>query len=50
MFPPLKSYQPRKNIELIQTIVKVLSDLTKLGSIETMKNPLMVQLNSILFV
>lgn len=42
-FPPLKSYQPRRAMELIQTIEKAPKNLTKLGSIEVIKNPLMVR-------
>lgn len=39
--PPLKSRQPRKVIELIQTIEKALNDLTKPGNIEII-NPAVI--------
>lgn len=42
-FPPLKPNQPRRAIYLIRIIEKALCDLTKLGSIEVIKNPLMIR-------
>lgn len=41
--PPLKSYQPRKVIDLIQTIEKALSDLTELESTGIIKNALVIR-------
>ena len=40
---PLKSHQPRKMIELIQSVEKALSDLTELGNTGAIKNPLIVR-------
>lgn len=41
--PPLKSYQPRKVIDLIQTIDKALRDLTELESTGIIKNALVIR-------
>lgn len=38
--PPVKSYQPRKIVDLIQVIEKALHDLSVLGNIGALKNPL----------
>lgn len=41
--PPLKSHQPRRMIELIQSVEKALSDLTELGNTGAIKNPLIIK-------
>ncbi|XP_067280641.1 uncharacterized protein [Pseudorasbora parva] len=41
--PPLKSYQPRKVIDLIQAVEKALNDLTELESIGAIRNPLVIR-------
>lgn len=41
--PPLKSHQPRKIIDLIQTVEKSLNDLFELESTGAIKNPLMIR-------
>lgn len=38
--PAVRGNQPRRVIELIQTVEKALADLTDLGNIDAMKNPL----------
>jgi len=41
--PVAKGNQPRKTIELIQAVEKALTDLTDLGNIEAIKNPLVIK-------
>ena len=41
--PPLKSWQPRKVIDMIQSVEKALNDLTELGNTGAIKNPLVVR-------
>lgn len=41
--PHLKSHQPRKVIDLIQNVEKALVDLTELGNIGAINNPLVIQ-------
>lgn len=41
--PPVKGNQPRKVVDLIQTVEKALADLTDLGSTGAIKNPLVVK-------
>lgn len=41
--PPVKGNQPRKIIDLIQSVEKALADLTELGNVGAMKNPLVIK-------
>lgn len=41
--PALKSNQPRKTIDLIQSVEKALSDLTELGNMGALNNPLVIK-------
>ncbi|XP_073732568.1 uncharacterized protein [Misgurnus anguillicaudatus] len=41
--PPVKGNQPRKVVDLIQTVEKALADLTDLGSTGAIKNPMVVK-------
>lgn len=41
--PPVKGNQPRKVIDLIQTVEKALADLTDLGNSGAIKNPLVIK-------
>lgn len=41
--PPVRGNQPRKVVDLIQTIEKALADLTDLGDTGAIKNPLIVK-------
>lgn len=41
--PPVRGNQPRKVVDLIQTVEKALSDLTDLGNTGALKNPLVVK-------
>lgn len=41
--PPLQSSQPRKMIDMIQSVEKALNDLTELGDIGAIKNPLVIR-------
>lgn len=41
--PPIRGQQPRKIIELIQTVEKALNDLRDLGNTGALKNPLMTK-------
>ncbi|XP_038145790.1 uncharacterized protein LOC119786474 [Cyprinodon tularosa] len=41
--PPVKSHQPKKIVELIQTIEKALDDLNDLGDSGALKNPLVTK-------
>ncbi|XP_048836046.1 uncharacterized protein LOC125711305 [Brienomyrus brachyistius] len=41
--PPVKGNQPRKVIDLIQSVEKALADLTELGNVGAMKNPLVIK-------
>lgn len=42
--PALKANQPRKVIDLIQTVEKAMADLTKLGDTDAIKNQLITKL------
>ncbi len=41
--PAMRTTQPRKVIDLIQTVEKALADLTKLGNTGAIKNPLVIK-------
>ncbi|CAJ1048211.1 uncharacterized protein LOC111583003%2C partial [Xyrichtys novacula] len=41
--PPVKGNQPRKVIDLIQSVEKALTDLTELGNSGAIKNPLVIK-------
>lgn len=41
--PPVRNGQPRRIIELIQTLEKALSDLNELGNVDAIKNPLVTK-------
>ena len=41
--PPVRGYQPRKIVELIQAVEKALYDLNELGNVEAVKNPLVTK-------
>lgn len=41
--PPVKGNQPRKVIDLIQSVEKALADLTELGNSGAIKNPLVIK-------
>ena len=41
--PPVKAYQPRNIVELIQAVEKALQDLSDLGDTGAIKNPLMTK-------
>lgn len=41
--PAMRTNQPRKVIDLIQTVERALADLTELGNIGAIKNPLVIQ-------
>lgn len=41
--PPVRGNQPRRVIDLIQTVEKALADLTDLGNTEAIKNPLVIK-------
>lgn len=41
--PPVRSHQPRKIVELIQTVEKALYDLSGLGNTGALKNPLVTK-------
>lgn len=41
--PPVKNHQPRKIVELIQTVEKALQDLSDLGDTGAIKNPLVTK-------
>lgn len=41
--PPVKGNQPRKVIDLIQSVEEALADLTELGNSGAIKNPLVIK-------